>query len=129
MSEQLEPVLSVDAEVARSRELALKVADVITETPAKNTLVIDIHDLSQIADYFVITSGENERQLQAISRSLLEELAQAGTRPRRIEGEASSGWMLLDYGDVVVHIFDVDLRSFYGLEKRWSEAPTLLSIL
>ena len=129
MSEQLEPVVSVDTEVARSRELALKVADVITETPARNTLVIDIHDLSQIADYFVLTSGENERQLQAISRSLLEELGEAGTRPRRVEGDASSGWMLLDYGDVVVHIFDVELRSFYGLEERWSEAPTLLAIL
>ena len=125
---QTEPILSVNDDVAQSRELALQVADIITETPARNTLVIDIHDLSQIADYFVISSGENERQLQAISRTLLEGLSESGTRPRRIEGEASSGWMLLDYGDVVVHIFDVDLRSFYGLEERWAEAPTLLSI-
>ena len=120
--------ISANDDVTQSRELALQIADIITETPARNTLVIDIHDLSQIADYFVISSGENERQLQAISRTLLEGLAGTGRRPRRVEGEASSGWMLHDYGDVVVHIFDVELRSFYGLEERWAEAPTLLSI-
>jgi len=120
--------VSLQDDVAQSRELALQIADIITETPARNTLVIDIHDLSPIADYFVISSGENVRQLQAVSRTLIEDLADAGKRPRRIEGEASSGWMLLDYGDVVVHIFDVELRSFYGLEERWAEAPTLLSI-
>lgn len=125
---QTEPTFSVNEDIAQSHELALKIADIITETPARNTLVIDIHGLSQIADYFVISSGENERQLQAVSRTLLEGLSEAGQRPRRIEGEASSGWMLLDYGDVVVHIFDVELRSFYGLEERWAEAPTLLSI-
>lgn len=112
----------------QARELALKIADVIAETPAANTIVIDIHELSPLADYFVICSGENERQLRAIERTLVEDLAKAGIRPRRTEGDAASGWALLDYGDVVVHIFDSDLRSFYKLEDLWSEAPTLLSI-
>jgi ribosome-associated protein len=115
-------------ELTRSRELALTIADIIAETPASDTLVIDIHELSQLSDFFVICAGENERQLRAIHRALLEGLAERGIRPRRSEGESSSGWMLVDYGDVVVHIFDVDVRAFYGLEVRWAEAPTLLSI-
>lgn len=112
----------------QARELALKIADVIADTPATNTIVIDIHELSPLADYFVICSGENERQLRAIERSLIEDLSNDGIRPRRTEGDAASGWALLDYGDVVVHVFDSQLRSFYKLEDLWSEAPTLLSI-
>lgn len=112
----------------QARELALKIADVIADTPAANTIVIDIHELSPLADYFVICSGENERQLRAIARSLIEDLSREGVRPRRTEGDAASGWALLDYGDVIVHVFDSDLRSFYKLEDLWSEAPTLLSI-
>ena len=72
---------------------------------------------------------DNVRQLRAIARALEEGLAEDRIRLRRIEGEAASGWILLDYGDVVVHIFDSDVRSFYALEERWAEAPTLLTIL
>ncbi len=117
-----------ELELGRSRELALSVADVIAETPASDTLVIDIHELSQLSDFFVICAGENERQLRAIGRTLLEVLGAQGVRPRHSEGGAASGWLLVDYGDVVVHIFDVKIREFYGLEQRWAEAPTLLSI-
>jgi ribosome-associated protein len=116
------------SESEQARELALKIADVIAETPAANTIVIDIHELSPLADYFVICSGENERQLRAIERTLIEDLAKQDVRARRTEGDAASGWALLDFGDVIVHIFDQDLRAFYRLEDLWSEAPTLLSI-
>lgn len=115
-------------EIAASRALAVDIADVIAETPASDTRVIDIHELSTIADVFVICSGENERQLRAISRTLNDEMSESGRPPRRIEGETTSGWILMDFGDVIVHIFDVDLRAFYDLEDRWSEAPVLLSI-
>ncbi len=81
-----------------------------------------------MADCFVICSGENERQLRAINRDVLEQLEEEGTRPRRIEGTPASGWILLDYGDVVVHIFDVDQRDFYRIEEVWRDAPTLLAI-
>lgn len=93
-----------------------------------NTIVLDVHAVSPLADYFVICSGENERQLRAISRQILEEMAKAGVRPRRSEGTADGGWMLLDYGDVIVHIFHDEQRTFYRLEDLWSEAQTLLSI-
>ena len=110
------------------RELALAIAEAIDDTPAVNTIVLDAHAVSPLADYFVICSGENERQLRAISRQILEEMAKVGVRPRRSEGTADGGWMLLDYGDVVVHVFHEEQRTFYRLEDLWSEAQTLLSI-
>jgi len=117
-----------DDPIYKSRELAVAIADVISETPAADTRVIDIHDLTTIADFFVICSGENERQLRAISRALIEDLSEQNVRPRKIEGEPVSGWILMDYADVIVHIFDQELRAFYNLEERWAEAPLLLSI-
>ena len=114
--------------MASSRELALRIAEVISDTPAANTLVLDLQAISPMADYFVICSGDNERQLRAITRDVQEKLAAAGVRPERSEGTALGGWILLDYGEVIVHVFDVDQRAFYRLEELWSEAPTLLSI-
>ena len=84
--------------------------------------------MTPFADFFVICSGENERQLRAITRELLDTLEDDGVKPRRIEGNEISGWALLDFGDVVVHIFDIDQRAFYRLEERWSGAPIVLSI-
>lgn len=122
------PTPGSDDPIYKSRELAVAIADVISDTPATDTRVIDIHDLTTIADFFVICSGENERQLRAISRALIEDLGEQDVRPRKIEGEPVSGWILMDYADVIVHIFDQELRAFYDLEERWAEAPLLLSI-
>ena len=110
------------------RELALAIADLISDTPASNTLVLDIHEASAFADYFVICSGENERQLRAIHRGVADELASRGMRPQRTEGTATSGWLLLDFGDVIVHIFSEDQRAFYRLEDLWADAHVLLAI-
>ena len=110
------------------RERALLVADIISDTPARDTVVLDIHELSPFADYFVITAGANERQLRAINRTIAERMAEAGVRPQRVEGSAISGWIVLDFGDVLVHIFSEDQRDFYRLEDLWAEAPTLLAI-
>ena len=121
--------VSIAADVSASRALALQIADVIAEGPARNTLVLDIHGLTTISDFFVITSGENERQLRAIARDVREELEKLDIRPNRAEeGSTASGWLLLDYGMVIIHILDVDQRSFYRLEELWSDAPTLLAI-
>lgn len=115
-------------QIAESRALAVDIADIIAETPAADTRVIDIHEHSSIADVFVICSGENERQLRAIYREVVDEMGKAGQEPIRTEGDTTSGWMLIDYGDVVVHVFDAELREFYDLEGRWENAPVLLSI-
>lgn len=111
-----------------TRALALRVADMLSETPASNTLVLDITKLSPVADFFVICSGENERQLRAITRDVTEHLSKAGIRPNRTEGSTLAGWMILDFGSVIVHVFDVDQRMFYRLEELWSDAQTLLAI-
>ena len=116
-------------DIDATRQLAMRIADAIAETPASDTRVIDIHLLSPIADFFVICSGENERQLRAILRGVEEELGKAGIPARRIEGDTASGWILMDFVDVVVHIFDADLRAFYRLEELWADAPVLLSIM
>jgi ribosome-associated protein len=127
---------SVDSQNAGSREdriaeaktLALRIADLLAETPASDTVVLDIHERSSFADYFVICSGENERQLRAIANTVRERLADDLQYPRRVEGEPVSGWIVVDYGDVLVHVFDVDQREFYRLEDLWSDAVTVLAI-
>jgi ribosome-associated protein len=117
-----------DSSEMEDRELALKIAEIIADTPAANTLVLDIHEISPFADYFVICDGENERQLRAIAREIGDALSKEGVRPERTEGSPNSGWILLDYGGTVVHVFDVDQRAFYRLEELWSDAPTLVAI-
>jgi ribosome-associated protein len=110
------------------REQALLLADIISDTPARETVVLDIHELSPFADYFVITAGENERQLRAIHRTVSEQMERAGMRARRSEGTAAGGWILVDFGEVFLHVFSVEQRAFYRLEELWAEAPTLLAI-
>jgi ribosome-associated protein len=119
---------ATDLTSAAGRDRALYLADVLSDTPARNTVVLDIHQLSPFADYFVITAGANERQLRAITRTISERMAEAGVRPERTEGTPSGGWIVLDFGDVLVHIFSEELREFYKLEDLWAEAPTLLAI-
>lgn len=115
--------------ISDAKNLALHVADILTEsTPAADTIVMDISDRSSFADYFVICSGENERQLRAIAGTVRDELASESTLPRRTEGESISGWIVVDYGDVIIHVFDVDQRSFYRLEELWSDSVTVLAI-
>ena len=111
-----------------TRDLAVRIAEIIADTPASDTLVLDIQGLSSFADFFVICSGENERQLRAIAEAISTRLAETGVRPQRVEGTPASGWILMDYGDAIVHVFDADQRAFYRLEALWAEAPTLLVI-
>lgn len=119
--------LSLDTEES-IRDFAITIADLLADTPAAHTRVLDIRGISTLADYFIITAGENERQLRAVTRQLADELARRGVRPARIEGDPASGWILMDYSDVVVHVFDEDLRQFYNLEELWQEAPVVLEI-
>lgn len=117
-------ITSTDA----SRDRALRIAEILAETPASDTVVLDIRALSSFADFFVICSGENERQLRAISEKLQEELREEEVRPQRVEGTPLSGWIVLDYNDSIVHVFDQELRDFYKMERLWAEAPRLLAI-
>ncbi|HEX8073249.1 MAG TPA: ribosome silencing factor [Pyrinomonadaceae bacterium] len=85
-------------------------------------VLLDLRELASFTDYFIITSGTNPRQVQAIADEIEERLKRAGTRPARIEGYATAEWVLLDYGDFVVHVFDDKARRFYDLERLWRDA-------
>ncbi len=87
--------------------------------------VIDIHDVSVIADYFVIASGSNQNQVQAMVDNVEETLGRAGFEPKQIEGVKSSSWILMDYGDLIVHVFDEENRLFYDLERIWRDGKIL----
>jgi len=124
-----ETALATPTDVRDSaRDLALRIAEILADTPASDTVVLDIRGLSTFSDFFVICSGENERQLRAIAEKLQEELREEGVRPQRVEGTPRSGWIVLDYNDAIVHVFDRDLRDFYKMERLWAEAPRLLAI-
>jgi ribosome-associated protein len=88
---------------------------------------MDIHALTTLADYFVICSGRSDRQLKAIAEGVEEHAARnLGVKPRHVEGDAASGWVLIDFNDIVLHIFTPTTRSFYNLEGLWRDAPVLL---
>lgn len=84
--------------------------------------MLDLRSQSTIADYFVICTADNERQLRSILKEIDDQLAKEGARQPRIEGTPETGWILLDYGDVIVHLFSSEQRDFYRLDKLWSKA-------
>lgn len=92
------------------------------EKKAINSVVLDLREIASFTDYFLITSGSNERQVQAISDGIVETLKKAGTAAARVEGYKTAEWILLDYGDFVVHVFDAKARAFYDLERLWRES-------
>lgn len=109
-------------------ELARRLAKTASDAHASDVIVLDIHDLTVVADLFVIASADNERMLRAIARDVAEAAKLAGLDARRTEGSAESGWVLLDFADIVVHVFAKDERQFYRLEEVWSEGQTVLVI-
>jgi len=92
---------------------------------AFDILILDLRSITQIADYFVICSGSNTSQVGAIADNIGHTLAQAGIRYSHVEGETDANWVLMDYGDVVVHVFEEQTRAYYSLEKLWGDAPRM----
>ncbi len=90
--------------------------------------MLDIRPVSPIADYFVIATADNERQANAIVEEIQKRMKARQILPYGTDGEPDSGWVLLDYGDVLVHLFDPGTRDFYQLEELWSNAPTIVRI-
>ena len=95
--------------------------DAIAEKKGLDIKVIDISNISIMADYFIIASGSNVNQIKAICDNLREKLGKANVYPGHIEGNENAGWVLLDYTDVIIHIFDEESRTFYNLERIWSD--------
>jgi ribosome-associated protein len=92
------------------------------EKKALEPTVLDLRGIASFTDFFVITTGTNRRQCQAISDEVVDQLKRAGTRAARVEGYQTAEWILVDYGDFVVHVFDAKARRFYDLERLWREA-------
>ncbi len=107
-------------------KLARAAVDIASDKKASDVILLDIRDVTTIADYFVICSGSNRRQIQAIADAIDEQLVEQGASLLHREGVADAGWILLDFGDVIVHIFGPKEREYYRLESLWSEAKTVV---
>ena len=95
------------------------------EKKSWNVTVLDIRKITVIADYFIICSGRSKTQVQAIAGNILEKMEKEGVAAQRREGFREGEWVLLDFGDVVVHIFQDAVRQFYNLERLWGDAPVV----
>jgi len=109
-------------------ELARRIVDLAEDKKAADIVLLDLTALTTLADYFVICSGGSERQLDAIADGIVGPLRDEKTKPFGREGTPISHWVLLDYGSVVVHILTPPERDYYGLEKHWAEAKTILRV-
>jgi ribosome-associated protein len=109
-----------------SKDVAIAAARASSDKQADDVVILDVHELIVITDFFVICSAGNRRQIKTVIESVEERLRdQLDVRPVRREGEADAGWWLLDYIDVVIHVFGTDERSYYDLERLWRDAPRL----
>lgn len=104
-----------------TREMAKLASAALAEKKGTDIKVIDIRDLSVIADYFVLADGNNQNQLQAMRDAVDEALYKAGVPLKQVEGNQKSTWILMDYGDIIVHIFSKEDRLFYDLERIWRD--------
>ena len=104
-----------------SKELTKIIYNALDDKKGENIKILDISKVSVIADYFVIVNGSNINQVQALADNVKEELYKLGLEPRNVEGYHSASWILLDYNDVIVHVFSRDDRLFYDLERIWRD--------
>lgn len=108
-----------------SLEITKKAVAALEDKKAINVKVIDISQVSVIADYFIIASGSNINQVQALSDNVLDELAKSDIHPNQTEGYNTANWILMDYNDVIIHIFNQEDRLFYDLERIWRDGKAV----
>lgn len=111
-----------------ANQLARRIVEIAADRKAEDIVMLDISKVSIIADYFVICSGTSDRQVRAIAREIDEKLGDEGVTPISVEGMADARWVLMDYGPVLVHIFDPQTRDFYKLEQLWAGAQPVLVV-
>jgi ribosome-associated protein len=106
--------------------LARLIVDMISDKKGEDIMMLDTRPVSVISDYFVIATGSSDRQIKAIADDIQKQLKKDRILPLGAEGTAASGWVLLDYGSVIVHLFSPGIRDFYRLEKLWEQAPVVV---
>lgn len=110
----------------KTLEKARLCLEIIREKKAIDPILMEVGALTSFTDYFLVASGNSSRQVQAISQHMARRLREEGFKPVGIEGEQEGHWVLMDYGDVVIHIFYQPVREFYDLEGLWTEAPRVV---
>lgn len=108
-----------------SKEMAKNAIAGLEDKKGGDIKVIDISNVSVMADYFIIASGKNRNQVQAMANSVEEKLHEAGVKPRQIEGYQTANWILMDFNDIIVHVFNEEDRLFYNLEKIWLDGKVI----
>ena len=109
----------------QSKEMARIAWNALNDKKGEDIKIIDITGISVLADYFIIANGNSDSQVNALVDNVEEELHKAGYSLRQREGQASGSWVLLDFGDIIVHVFDKDNRLFYDLERIWKDGRTI----
>ena len=110
------------ADLSELDERIRRALNAASEKKALDLTILDLRSIASFTDFFVIATGTNRRQVQAISDEVVEQLKRAGNRAARVEGYQTAEWILIDYGDFIVHVFDEKARRFYDLERLWREA-------
>ena len=108
-----------------SKKMARLAVDALEDKKAEDITILDISEVSVLADYFIIAGGSNRNQVQAMADSAEDALGRAGYEPKQIEGYQSANWILLDYKDIIIHIFDRENRMFYDLERLWRDGKQI----
>ncbi len=111
--------------IQQMQDLALQAAEAAANKKAKDIVVLDIHELTPMADYFVICSAHSGTQMEAIARAVRDRMGELGAPCRGTEGLEEAKWALLDFGDIVVHVFRPEDREFYHLERLWGDAHAI----
>ncbi len=111
--------------MTKAQEMTRLAIQSLQEKKGKDLCLIDIREISVLADYFLIASGNNRSQIQAMIDDVEERLGKAGFQPRNIEGYQTGNWVLMDYNDLIVHVFDKQNRLFYDLERIWSDGKRI----
>lgn len=108
-----------------TKKTVLQCTNAALDKKAKNLTILKVKEQSSFTDYFIICSGTSDRQVKGIAASIEETLKKSGIQPLGIEGENTGNWILMDYGDVIIHIFYEPTREFYDIERLWSDVPSM----
>ena len=109
----------------QSAKMALIAYNALDDKKGEAIKILDIHEISVLADYFIIAGGDNRNQMQALANNVEEKLGKAGMPLRQIEGYDTANWILMDYHDIIIHLFDHENRLFYDLERIWRDGKLI----